>query len=98
VTRGETFGDALTTLLELIHREREAFSGPDADGIEVSIFGPDPRAEIAHKRKTDAKPDVREYERPRKRAEDPPFADLQFIARFTQVTIGHVGSLVAESA
>lgn len=96
--RGRTFGDALAALLEAVPPARESFGGPDGDRIEISLFGPDPRARIAITRKGEKEmtwsyeADVRSREKRRG------IADLTFISQFTQITIGFVGELVAADA
>ncbi|NGO54207.1 hypothetical protein [Allomesorhizobium camelthorni] len=95
ITRGSTFGDALAALLEAVPASADSFSGEDGDWVTVSLFGPDPRAVIEIMRRGEEL-STREYAKSRKRGDpSPTFADLQFISRFTQITIGHVGTLVA---
>lgn len=90
VERGHTFGDALATLLEAVPADREAYSGRDHGVIEVWLFGPTPSARIEWEvRESTGRVDYRGGKREG-------FADLQFIAKFSQVTIGYVGELVAE--
>lgn len=99
VTRGETFADALAALLEAVPASREDFAGDDAAWIDVSLFGPSPRAVIEYQ-KRGAKDAVKlQYDSAWKRGEAKPgAADLQFIAKFSQATIGHVGELLRGNA
>jgi len=89
---GVTFHAALTSLLEAVPQQRNLYSGPEGDGIVVSLFGPEPRASISVNREGAAKPLLAKYEisgRPF------PVTDLHFISRFSQVTIGHVGDIIS---
>ncbi|MDL2409948.1 hypothetical protein PY650_30900 [Rhizobium calliandrae] len=90
VRRGHTFGDALSALIEATPKDRDLFSGGDGGTIEVSIFGPSPAARIEWHLPTSH--GAVEYTGQRSRA----FADLQFVSKFSQVTIGHVGDLVSD--
>jgi hypothetical protein len=94
VKRGESFGDALAALLEAVPAERASYSDPEQGSVKVYLYGPVPAARIEWK--VGGRSDELDYRGPsRKRGEpSPPIADLQFIAKFTQVTIGHVGALV----
>ena len=89
VQRGHTFGDALAALMEAAPKNRDLFAGRDGGTIHVSIFGPSPAARIEWHLPTSS--GIVEYTGKRSRA----FADLQFISKFSQVTIGHVGDLVS---
>lgn len=93
VVRGRTFGDALAALLEAVPADRDAYADPEHGSVEVSIYGPRPAARIEWK--VGNRSDTLDYREVRQRDAPRPFADLQFIARFTQVTLGHVGELVA---
>lgn len=94
VIRGETFGDALAALLEALPADRAAYNNPDHGSVEVFIYGPRPTARIEWK--VGERSDTLDYREPwRRDANRQPYADLQFIAKFTQVTLGHVGELVA---
>ena len=90
--RGHTFGDALAALLEAAPADRSVFAGREWGTIDVWLFGPAPTAKIewelgsSHGRI--------DYHGSREHRE---FADLQFIAKFTQVTLGHVGELVEDA-
>ncbi|MBV2183868.1 MAG: hypothetical protein KUL88_04910 [Rhizobium sp.] len=90
VERGHTFGDALAALLEAAPKDRDAFAGPDGGTIDVSMFGPSPAARIEWNLPTSH--GTVEYTGKHNRS----FADLQFVSRFTQVTIGHIGDLVSD--
>lgn len=90
VERGHTFGDAIAALLEAAPKERDAFAGPDGGTINVSMFGPSPAARIEWN--LPISHGTVEYSGEHSRA----FADLQFVSRFTQVTIGHIGDLVSD--
>jgi hypothetical protein len=92
--RGETFGDALASLIEAIPADRGAFSGPDGDEVIVSLSGPRAFAKIEiHRRGQDAL--MFEYAptwlpgAPIQSA-----GDLEYVSRFTQVTLGYVGEVV----
>lgn len=90
VKRGHNFVDALSAMLEAVPGDRDAYAGPEGGTIEVWLYGPTPRARI-------------EWELPTStgkvdywgRSQSGPFADLQFIAKFSQVTLGLVGELVS---
>ena len=90
--RGKTFGDAIAALLEAVPANRESYDDPEHGSVDVSLFGPNPAARI--KWKVGDQNDTIVYEMPYKRGQKRMFADLEFIAKFTQVTIGHVGELV----
>ncbi|MGN7294690.1 hypothetical protein ACTHQP_17570 [Rhizobium sp. SAFR-030] len=90
VKRGHTFGDALAALMEAAPKERDLFAGSEGGTIEVSIFGPNPAARIEWQLpNSQGRVDYRSKS---KRT----FADLQFVSKFSQVTIGHVGDLLSE--
>lgn len=97
--RGKTFGDALTALLEAIPQSRDSFTGGDDSGwVEVSLFGPNPKAVIEISKPGDATPMRFDYDQmwgARRGERKWVSVDLQFIAKFTHTTIGHVGELVA---
>jgi hypothetical protein len=88
--RGHSFGDALAAMLEAVPADRGAYAGSDGGTIEVWLYGPRPSARIVWELATTT--GRVDYEAPRERLL---FADLQFIAKFSQVTLGHVGELVA---
>lgn len=90
VERGHTFGDALAALLEAAPKDRDAFAGRDGGTIDVSMFGPSPAARIEWNMPTSH--GTVEYSGKHSRA----FADLQFVSKFSQVTIGHIGDLVSD--
>ncbi|KQY12630.1 hypothetical protein [Rhizobium sp. Root482] len=90
IKRGHNFADALSAMLEAVPADRDAYAGRDGGTIEVWLYGPTPRARIEWELATSTgRVDYRAPSEPR------PFADLQFIARFSQVTLGHVGDLVS---
>ena len=94
VVRGETFGDALAAFLEVVPAARDDFKDPAHAYVEVYIYGPKPEAKIEWKH-GDRNGELlygRRWEPGQKF--DVPFADLQFISKFTQVTIGFVGEAV----
>lgn len=91
VKRGHTFGDALAALLEAVPEDREAFGGRDGGTIEVSLFGPKPTARIEWE--IGESVGRVDYSGPKEAHQ---FADLQFIAKFSQVTLGHVGDLLKD--
>lgn len=92
--RGRTFGDALAALLEALPADRDAYSNPEHGSVDVYMYGPRPSAKIDWK--VGDRSDTLEYREVWQRDTEPRhFADLQFIAKFTQVTLGHVGELVA---
>ncbi|NOV20938.1 hypothetical protein E5S70_33815 [Ensifer adhaerens] len=98
VKRGETFADAIAALLEAAPRSPDSFDGDDSAWIDVSLFGPTPHAVIEYKKFGADSRDRLQYDRPWKRGEpSSKAADLQFIAKFSQVTLGHVGQLVQSS-
>lgn len=93
--RGQTFVDAIAALLEIVPLDPDAFSGVEGDNIIVAMWGPGPKAKITIQK---AGHNAKEfnYRRPWQRGESAqPVGDLEFIAQFTQVTLGHVGTLVA---
>ncbi len=98
--RGKTFGDALAALLEAVPRDRESFSGGEGSGwVEVSIFGPNPKAIVEICKAGESTAMRFDYDPMwgAKRGESKWKAvDLQFIAKFTHTTIGFVGELVSE--
>ncbi|MBI1620796.1 hypothetical protein [Aquamicrobium zhengzhouense] len=97
VIRGRTFGDALAALLEALPADRDSYANPEHGSVDVSIYGPRPVARIEWK--VGDRSDTLDYREVGRRDPTPrPFADLQFIARFSQVTIGHVGELVADKS
>lgn len=87
--RGRTFGDALAAFLEAAPNSRHLFAGRGGGTIEVSIFGPNPAARIEWNLPESS--GTIDYTGKR----DPTFADLQFVSKFSQVTIGHIGDLVS---
>ncbi len=95
VRRGKTFGDALAALLEAVPSNRDAYVDPEQGSVDVFLYGPIPSARIEWR--VGGRSDIIRYNGPERKRGDPypPVADLQFIAQFTQVTIGHVGELVA---
>lgn len=95
VKRGETFADALAALIEAAPRSRESFSEEVGAWIEVSLFGPIPRALVEYSKGGTSTSTTIQYDLPWKRGDRPRTAgDLQFIAKFSQVTLGHVGELL----
>lgn len=88
--RGHTFGDALAALMEAAPKDRDLFAGRHGGTICVSMFGPSPAARIEWSLSTGQ--GAVEYSGKHSRA----FADLQFVSKFSQVTIGHVGDLVSD--
>jgi len=94
--RGRTFGDALVTLLEAVSESRELAWG-NGWWVTVSLYGPTPRAEIEIQRPNQGEPQRLIYEKSSRptRAAQESTPDLQFISRFSQVTLGRVGELVA---
>jgi len=90
--RGKTFGDALAALLEAVPADRRSYNNPEHGSVDVWLFGPNPEARIIWK--VGDRSDTIEYRKSYKRGEGRLFADLEFIAKFTQVTIGHVGEMV----
>lgn len=94
VIRGRTFGDALSALLEALPADRDSYANPEHGSVDVSIYGPRPVARIEWK--VGDRSDTLDYREVGGRGGPTRvFADLQFIAKFTQVTLGHVGELVA---
>lgn len=87
---GKTFGEALAALIESVPKDRDLFAGPDGGTIDVYILGPSPAAKIEWRLPTGR--GTVEYAGKRSRA----FADLQFVSKFSQITIGHVGDLVSD--
>lgn len=99
--RGKTFGDALAALLEAVPKSRDSFTGGNDSGwVEVSLFGPNPKAVIEISKPGDAAPMRYDYDPmwgARRGERKWVSVDLQFIAKFTHTTIGWVGELVAEA-
>ncbi|ABE61225.1 hypothetical protein Nham_0329 [Nitrobacter hamburgensis X14] len=93
IVRGETFGDALAALLEALPADRDSYRDPEHGSVEVTIYGPNPAARIIWK--VGERGGTIDYRPPHKRGAKRMFADLEFISKFTQVTIGHVGEMVA---
>ncbi|GAB1717551.1 MAG: hypothetical protein NTAFB05_25930 [Nitrobacter sp.] len=93
--RGKTFGDALAALLEAVPADRESYNDPEYGSVDVWLFGPNPAARI--KWKVGERSDTIDYHLPHKRGARRVFADLEFISKFSQVTIGHVGEMVKGS-
>lgn len=91
VKRGHTFGDALAALLEAVPEDRDAFGGREGGTIEVFLYGPVPAARIEWE--LEASRGRVDYRGP---SEGRQFADLHFIAKFSQVTLGHVGELLKD--
>lgn len=104
VVRGEIFADALAALLESVPDEREKYSGSDGATIDVFLYGPKPSARIQWQ--VNGKSDDIAYQQRGSGVDRKPWqttmkageltSDLQFISKFTQVTIGHVGTLLKE--
>lgn len=94
--RGATFGDALAALMEALAASPEAWkAGGDDDGyVDVFLYGPRSSAKIEITRNAKMSPYRYEpgYAAERRMAG----GDLQFISKFSQSTLGHVGTLVAE--
>ncbi|MFQ6181644.1 hypothetical protein ACLMJV_06765 [Sinorhizobium meliloti] len=90
VSRGETFGDALAALLEAVPANRDSYRDPEHGSVDVFLYGPNPSARIEWR--IGDRFDRIDYS---VRKSSRTFADLQFISKFTQVTIGFVGELVA---
>jgi len=88
IERGLTFGDALAALLEAVPGDRESYAGENGGTIDVSIFGPMPTARIEWNLANSQ--GCVDYSGNGKRT----YSDLQFISKFSQVTLGHVGELV----
>jgi hypothetical protein len=106
--RGKTLADAIAGLLEAVPAGRSQNSGASPSPISVSLYGPAPRASIEWMRRGEvdrldyvmidsAEPRIwrKEYlpdaRGPRKY---PDLADLQFISRFSQITLREVGKLL----
>ena len=107
VRRGATFGDAVAALLQAVPADRGQYAAPNDGLVEVSLFGPTPRARIVWK--FGGKSAEITYTADEDLASAPwlkggasasstpytPTPDLKFIAQFTQVTLGFVGELIA---
>lgn len=94
--RGASFGDAIAALMEVLAASPEAWkAGSDEDGfVDVFLYGPNPSAKIEIR--ANGKDHRYRYE-PRFGRERPRSAgDLQFISKFSQSSLGHIGTLVAE--
>lgn len=91
--RGKTFGDALAALLEAVLADRD---NPEHGSVDVWLFGPNPEARIIWK--VSDRSNTIDYRVPYKRGQKRVFADLEFIAKFTQVTIGHVGDMIRQDS
>ncbi|MGA0532617.1 hypothetical protein [Hansschlegelia sp. KR7-227] len=91
-TRGTSFGDALAALLEALPANRQAYDNPENSYVEVRLYGPRPSAAIEWKYRDRI---IKVEYRSRSEGAAHPFNDLEFISKFTQVTIGHVGELVS---
>lgn len=94
VVRGKTFDDAIATLLEALPPTRADWHRDDY--IKVSLFGPRPSARIEWELHDKGTRRI-DYDLPwvRNRAATP-FADLEFVSIFSQITLGFVGELIAE--
>jgi hypothetical protein len=90
IERGHTFGEALATLLKAAPSNGEIYADVDRDLIEVSLFGPAPSARI----EWDAQGSKGRVEY--RNDNEGPFADLQFIAKFSQVTLRKLGQLLSK--
>ena len=88
VIRGRDFRDALQAFLELIPRERSVFSN-GSNWVEVSFYGPEPKAKIEWK--LNGEVFFREYNGDFKSSN---IADLSFVSRFSQITLGFVGEIL----
>ncbi|PWK65848.1 hypothetical protein [Aminobacter sp. AP02] len=90
---GVTFGDALANMIESVAASRVEFSAhedePNHMAAEVTLFGPEPRAEIMLQK--NGGPFTFEYGQPFGR-----IIDLKRTVRFSQITLGFVGEAIAE--
>ena len=95
VVRGETFGDALAALLEAVPANRDLYRDPEVGSVDVCLYGPRPSATIEWK--VAGRSNTLKYENRRSFRSSGPIAvaDLQFISKFTQITIGFVGEVIA---
>lgn len=93
VLRGATFGDALAAFLEAVPAARSDFGDPENAYVKVYLYGPRPEAKIDWK--NGPRGGVIEYRAKWERNEKSKFADLQFISKFTQITLGFVGEAIA---
>lgn len=96
VKRGATLGDALSALMEVLAESPDVWkAGKDPDGfVDVFLYGPQPTARIEITR--NSKLDVFRYEPEYPLWQRPAVTDLQFISKFTQSTLGHVGTLISD--
>lgn len=94
--RGSTFGDALAALMEALAASPDAWkAGSDSDGyVDVFLYGPRSSAKVEITR--DGKMSAYRYEPGYAAGKWAGVGDLQFISKFSQATLGHVGTLVAE--
>lgn len=95
VIRGETFGDALAAFLEVVPPARDEFKDSENGYVNVYIYGPKPEARIEWKigeRGGDILYGIRRAIGFKTAGQS---ADLQFISKFTQITIGFVGEVIA---
>ncbi len=97
VVRGETFGDALAAFLEAVPANRGSYADPQQGSVEVHLYGPKPEASIEWR--INGEVSTIKYAQPKRKRGDPApsFADLQFIAKFTQITLGFVGEIVMKN-
>lgn len=96
VVSGRTFGDAIAVLLEMVSESRDAYKDPAVNGVQVQMYGPNPRARIVLTIEGFDRTIDYDGRGTRGIGKTPPtpFADLQFIAEFSQITLGFVGELV----
>jgi len=94
VSRGETLVDALVFFLELLPKDRDAFADPDKGRMEVRFYGLNPRAEISFLAR-DVSLDLEFHPGKTHPSAKWKGMDLEFISRFTQITVGHVGELIS---
>lgn len=94
--RGASFGDAIAALMEALAASPEAWkAGSEDDGsVDVFLYGPHPSAKIDIR--TKGKNHTYRYEVGYEQQKRRTGGDLEFISKFSQSSLGHIGTLVAE--
>lgn len=90
---GGTFAEALAIFIKVAAEDIDSVTGQARGSVRVSLYGPQPRAEIDYQALGGG---VLEYHPPKTpRAKESAAPDLEFVARFTQHTLGSIGQLIA---
>lgn len=92
---GGTFAEALAVFITVVPEDVDSLTGAARGFVRVSLYGPDPRAEIEYQALGGG--GILEFHPAKsKRAKDSAEPDLEFVARFTQQTLTSIGILVAQ--